>query len=54
MKKKNKVPKIIKSSKLTKEDGQLVKLEENKILNKDISAALFMKDVNDLSERGHD
>ena len=38
---------------LTKEDGQLEKLEENKKPRK-ASKSLFNRDVNDPSERGHD
>ena len=38
---------------LTKEDGQLEKLEEKKKSRK-ASKSLFSRDVNDPSERGHD
>ena len=41
-------------SKLTKEDGQLEKLEEKRIKVKRGFKPLFSKDVNDPSERGHD
>ena len=46
--------KLNKVSKLTKEDGQLEKLEEKKINVKKGFKPLFNKDVNDPSERGHD
>jgi len=39
---------------LSKEDGQLEKLEENRINNDDINDGLFNKDVNHPSERGSD
>tara|TARA_B100000900_G_scaffold258087_1_gene219950 strand:+ start:435 stop:593 length:159 start_codon:yes stop_codon:yes gene_type:complete len=39
---------------LSKEDGQLKKLEENRINNNDNNDGLFNKDVNHLSERGSD
>jgi len=39
---------------LSKEDGQLEKLEENRINNNDINDGLFNKDVNHPSERGSD
>jgi len=39
---------------LSKEDGQLEKLEENRINNDDINHGLFNKDVNHPSERGSD
>jgi len=42
------------SKTLTSEDGQTEKLEEKKITKKSISSAIFGKDVNDPSERGHD
>ena len=41
-------------SKLTKEDGQSEKLEEERIKVKRKLKPLFSKDVNDPSERGHD
>ena len=43
-----------KVSKLTKEDGQSEKLEEQRIKVKKGFKPLFGKDVNDPSERGHD
>jgi len=39
---------------LSKEDGQLEKLEENGINNNDNNDGLFNKDVNHPSERGSD
>jgi len=39
---------------LSKEDGQLEKLEENRINNNDNNDGLFNKDVNHPSERGSD
>ena len=46
--------KLKKVSKLTKEDGQLEKLEEKKVKVKKRFIPLFSKDVNDPSERSHD
>ena len=54
MGKKKRNPKFIKPSKLTKDDGQLVKLGESKVSPQNIHAPLFGKDVNDPSERGYD
>ena len=53
-KKKNTSTKPKQVSKLTKEDGQLEKLEEKIIKVKKGFKPLFSKDVNDPSERGHD
>ncbi|GIQ98970.1 hypothetical protein CM15mP5_4050 [bacterium] len=39
---------------ISKEDGQLEKLEENRINNNDNNDGLFNKDVNHPSERGSD
>jgi len=39
---------------LSKEDGQLEKLEENRINNNDNDDGLFNKDVNHPNERGSD
>ena len=52
--KKNIIPKSVKTPKLTKEDGQSKKLEEQRIKVKKGFKPLFGKDVNDPSERGHD
>ncbi len=56
MKKKTKrtISKNVKIPKLTKEDGQSEKLEENKMNVKKGFKPFFNKDVNDPSERGHD
>ena len=47
-------PKKVKTPKLTKEDGQSEKLEEKRVNMKKGFKPLFGKDVNDISERGHD
>ena len=52
--KKNTFSKKVKVPKLTREDGQSEKLEENRINMKKVYKPLFGKDVNDPSERGHD
>ena len=53
-KKKNINTKLEEVSKLTREDGQIEKLEEKGIKVKKGFKPLFGKDVNDPSERGHD
>ena len=52
--KKQTIVKKVKLPKLSKEDGQIEKLEEKIINVKKGLKPLFGKDVNDLSERGHD
>jgi hypothetical protein len=52
--KKNTILKSLKIQTLTKEDGQLEKLEEKRVNMKKGFKPLFGKDVNDPSERGHD
>ena len=48
------IVKKVKLPKLSKEDGQIEKLEEKIINVKKGLKPLFGKDVNDHSERGHD
>ena len=48
------IVKKVKIPKLSEEDGQAEKLEENRINVKKGLKPFFRKDVNDPSERGHD
>tara|TARA_Y100000768_G_scaffold179853_1_gene134709 strand:- start:518 stop:691 length:174 start_codon:yes stop_codon:yes gene_type:complete len=48
------IVKKVKIPKLSEEDGQAEKLEERRINVKKGLKPFFGKDVNDLSERGHD